>query len=146
MNAANTNDILNRLLIVHFRSLPHYLHYATPSWHQGDETARDTLQVITDDQLRTVDRLGEMILENDGTVEYGVFPMLFTSYHDLDFSYLLNKLVDRQKKDIRAIEACVEMLTFAPMAKAVAEECLGAAKGHLDSLEDLRTIAPLLAN
>jgi len=129
---------LNRLLIVHFRSLPMYLSYAAPFWHQGDDSAREVLQLIAADHQRSVDRIGELIVDQNGTVEYGAFPLDFTAYHDLGFKFLFNKLVALQKRDIAVIEKCVEQLALAPMAKALAEECLGAAKGHQESLEELR--------
>ena len=65
--------------------------------------------------------------------------MLYTAWHDVSFDFVLDKMIDKQRQDITAIEECVEQLTLAPLAKSVAEEALGAAKGHLESLEELKT-------
>ena len=137
MEPVDTNDVLNRLSVIHNRSLPMYLSYASPSWRWGDDTARQTLQHIVADQKEYVDRIGSMIMDNDGVVRSGEFPMTFTGLHDLSFDFLLGKLIEHQKRDIAAIEACVLDLNRNPMAKALAEESLGAAKAHLQSLEEL---------
>lgn len=135
----STNEVLNRLLFLHSRSLPIYLTYAAPYWHGGDEVSKETLEAIAANQRYMADRVGEMIVEHNGVTEFGEFPMVFTGYHDLGFGFLLNQLIARQKREIAAIEWCVEQLRLAPLAKALAEEALGAAKGHLESLEELRS-------
>jgi len=138
MSSSDTINVLNRLVVIHHRSLPVYLSYASPTWRRGDERARETLAVIADDARDMVDRLGEMIMDEGGTVEYGAFPMRFTALHDLSFDYLLDRLIDYQQRTITVIESCVAELLHAPLARALAEEALGAAKGHLESLEELR--------
>lgn len=95
------------------------------------------LRLMAADQLKTVDRLAGLILELGGRVQMGEFPMDFTSLHDLNVDYLLQRVVAGHKRDIAAIEECVDELRLAPLARALAEESLGAAKGHLDSLQEL---------
>ena len=58
MPAADTTDVLNRLLVIHHRSLPMYLSYAMPYRMQGDEQAVEVLSHIVDYQKEMVDRLG----------------------------------------------------------------------------------------
>lgn len=142
MSSKDTIDVLNRLVQIHHRSLPVYLSYASPSWGQGEELARETLKLIAEDAARTVDRLSEMIMEEGGTVDFGAFPMRFTAYHDLSFDYLLDRLIEGQKQAIAAISQCVQQLALVPLARAVAEESLGAARGHLESLEELKQGEP----
>ena len=139
MNAVDTNAVLNRLSVIHNRSIPTYLSYAGPWIARRAGNASDTLSAIAADHRRTVDRLGEMIMESGGDVDPGEFPMLYTAWHDVSFDFVLDKMIDKQRQDITAIEECVEQLTLAPLAKSVAEEALGAAKGHLESLEELKT-------
>jgi hypothetical protein len=138
MNAVSTNDVLNQLSVLHNRSLPMYLSYAAPWMGRGNEAAAQTLAQIVVDQQQTADRFGEMILENDGEVAQGQFPLAFASLHYLSFDFLLPKLIEHQKRDIAAIELCASRLSSSPLAKAVAEEALGAAKRHLDSLLELQ--------
>ena len=134
MNSANTNDILNRLYALHNRSLAQYLSYTRPWSAPGDGAAAQTLELIVADQQQMIARLGELILENGDEVFPGEFPMTFTSLHDLSFEYLLTLLIDAQREDVETITDCVDQLNLAPLAKAVAEEALGLAQGHLDNL------------
>jgi hypothetical protein len=137
MNNSKTIDVLNRLYVLHNRSLPIYLRDAAPWTHAGDEGGAQTLSHIIEDHERTLERLGAMILDRDGALEHGRFAMEFTGWHDLAFGFILARLIERQRRDIRTIEACVRELEHDPAAKAVAEEILGQAKGHLDSLVEL---------
>jgi hypothetical protein len=137
MNNAKTIDVLNRLYVLHNRSLPIYLRDAAPAMRAGNEAGAESLAHIIEDHEQTLDRLGTMILDRGGIVEQGRFPIEFTGWHDLSFDYLLTQLIERQRRDIRATEACVRELDHDPEAKAVAEEVLGQAKGHLDSLVEL---------
>jgi hypothetical protein len=145
MASESTIQILNQLLAIHARSLPVYLSYAQPEWHRGDGAARETLQSIVDDQLAMVDRLGELIIEHNGTVTGSAFPMEFTGYHDLSFDFLCRKLVEYQRRDIQMIERCVRLLSSSLYARAVAEEALGAAKAHLEALLRLKPSAAAVA-
>jgi hypothetical protein len=130
-------DVLNRLVVLHHRSLAAYLRDASPTWHRGDERAREVLEQIAADHERAVDRLGELIMEMDGSVQFGGFPMHFTAYHDLEFAFLRRRLIEQQQRDMAVIEECIARLDALPLAKAVAQEALGEAKAHLELLESL---------
>ena len=136
MNASRTNEILNRLVVLHHRSLPAYLQFAVPWMNSRDSEAGKVLQLVADQHAQYVDKFGEMVLENDGEVASGEFPMQFTGYHDLDIDYLLKLLVEYQQRTVEYIQRCVEDLDEAPSARAVAEEALGAAKGHLEMFQE----------
>lgn len=139
MNPVSLNDTLNRLLILHKRSLPVYLSDAPPWWSSGSERAAEVCDQIASDHLATVDRLGRLILDNGGTPASGEFPLMYTAWHDLSFDFLLSKIHDGQKKLVAAVKDCVERLAGYPEARAVAEETLGQARAHLDMLSELRT-------
>lgn len=129
--------ILNRLLVLHHRSLPAYLGWAQPWRKPGQQRAHETLQQIVQDQARTVDRLGSMILQGRGELEYGEFPIQFTGLNDLSFDYLLGRMITHQREMIAEINDLVSQLACDPLAQALAQECLGQAKAHLESLEEL---------
>ena len=139
MSSKSTIEVLNRLLVLHTRSLPMYLSCAQPSWIRGDEAAQETLQSIVEDQRALAERIGEMLLEI-GPVNEGAFPTVYTAYHDLSFDFLLDRMIESQRRDIAAIERCIAQLTLVPMAKAIAEEALGAAKAHLEALQELKQL------
>jgi predicted outer membrane protein len=133
----STNEILNRLLILHERSLPVYLSYAHPEHIEKSPRIGQVFRQMAEDHLRTVDRLGTLVLENHGTVTHGEFPMSFTSLHDLSADYLLKQMIERQEKVISAIEKLADMLATSPYAQAAAREALGEAKGHLENLQEV---------
>ena len=137
MTALSTNDLLNRVLVVHNRSLATYLHDAMPWVRYGDNRAMDTMRQIVRDQKQVVERLVAMITDNNGAAEHGEYPMPFTAYHDVSFEWLLPMLIQRQQKTIQYLQKCAEQLALAPMARAVVEETVGMAKGHLEMLEEL---------
>ena len=137
MNDALLNNILNRLLTLHTRSLPMYLRYASPYAVRGREHEIELTGQIAADQQAFAERFADLILEI-GEIDDGEFPMVFTGYNDLSFDYLVQRMIAHQESDIRTIEACIAQLTDAPRARALAEEALGAAKGHLDSLRELQ--------
>lgn len=138
MNSPDTNEILNRLMAIHHRSLPMYLSYAPPWKAYGQDEAGRVLQRIVDNQKRMVDRLGQAILDNGGLISYGEFPMRFTAYHDVSFEFLLKLLLERQQKEVGVIERYVDQLGMSPVHHALAQEALGESKAHLDMLLDLK--------
>jgi hypothetical protein len=138
MSLPSTTEVLNRILVLHARSLAMYLGYAPPAGIARQPEAKAVLEQMVEDHQRTVDRLATMILDNGGTIDHGEFPMSFTSLHDLSFDYLLNLLMERQEKTIAACQRLADMLDLAPFAQATAREIVGEAKGHLENLEELR--------
>ncbi|MGV3607560.1 MAG: hypothetical protein ACO1RA_14225 [Planctomycetaceae bacterium] len=138
MNSVSTNDVLNRILVLHSRSLAVYLTYAPPWQMVGLTEAMTVIKQVADDHQRTVDRLAAIILENGGTVDHGEFPMSFTSLHDLSAAYLVNLAIERQQKVISAVEKLADMLALSPFAQATAREVVGEAKGHLQNLQELQ--------
>jgi len=133
----HTVNVLNHLLAIHNRSLPVYLRSARPWAGRNGEAGLRVLENIADAHLKMVDRIGAMIIDLDGVVNYGEFPQRFADWHDLSLDYLLGKVRELQKLDIERIEKCVHWLEGAPRAKALAQEALGEAKAHLEELEDL---------
>ena len=67
----------------------------------------------------------------------GAFPYQFTSVHDLAIDYLLERLIECQRRDVTRIGRCVDDLAGLPQHAALAEEILGNARGHLETLEQL---------
>ncbi len=133
---ASTVDVLNRLLALHSRSLPTYLASAQPWIADNEQNVMTMLRHIAESQESMVERLGTMVVEEGGVPTIGEFPMMFTDMHDLSMDYLLPRLVEWIESDVVTIRECVGQLNGAPSAKAIAEEALGAAQAHLDSLRE----------
>ena len=137
MTQPGPHEVLNRLLTILYRSLPMYLTYALPWTHRGDEQAVKVLEHIVEDQRQLSTRLAQYIMDHYGATELGDYPLDFPDLHDLAFDYLIGKLLACQKADVAAIEDCVAQLQKDRQAAALAEEALGSARGHLETLEEL---------
>jgi len=137
MSTPSPSQTLNRLLTIHYRSLAMYLIWATPYRRSEDEQAWKTIQQIVSDQEAYSGRIVELLTERGWNVNYGDFPITFTSSHDLSLKYLVRRLVDSQKSAIKAIRECYQALSQDALGQALADECLGAATGHLEILEEL---------
>ena len=137
LNAPQTCASLNRLSVAHSRSLPVYLQYAPPWLEKGNEEVTTVLEQIVSDQEATVDRIGTMIQSAGEDVDPGKFPIAFTGLHDLSIEYLVSLMLEGQREIISISEQAISELAADAMAQAVAQESLGAAKAHLDSLLEI---------
>lgn len=130
-------DVLNRLLGIVFRSLPMYLAGTTPWTNRDDGRAEVVLNQIVADARHYSQKLADAILDRNAVLEHGSFPIEFADVHDLSLDHLILELIEAQRHDIEAIEQCVKLLGHDRAAKALAEEVLGNARGHLQALEEL---------
>lgn len=135
--AQAVENTLNRLIAIHARSLPVYVADAAPWGTSQDMHAQDVIDMIAADQLLTVDRLADEVMSQGGAVKQGAFPMEFTGLHDLSIGYLIGEMTRLQANDVVEIDRLVGMLDEDAAARPLAEEALGAAKGHLESLSEL---------
>jgi hypothetical protein len=134
---ADTIYWLNRLLAIHCKSFPQYLRWSRPYVPAGRGDELEAIVAVAQDQDVLADRISRMIVDGDARPRSGEFPMEFTDLHDLDIDYLLKLAIKYQEQDLAAIQQLVERLQTAPAARALAEEALGMAKGHLDTLREL---------
>jgi hypothetical protein len=137
MQTSDVRQALTRLMTTQIRSLPVYLTYTSPWTPRGDEKALATSRLIAADQSEMANRIAEAQLERFGTVDTGNYPIDFYDTHDLSVDYLVQKMIRNQHRDIAVIEECVEALRTDVEAQSLAREALGAARGHLESLEEL---------
>ena len=137
MPRPDVGETLTRLLAVQFRSLPMYLADACP-WlrEKADLRITTALGNIAADQKHLCERIADYIYDHHGRVNTGEFPLSFTALHDLSMNYLLSQAVIMQRRLIQTIEQSVSELQDSPAARALAEESLGAARGHLEILEN----------
>jgi hypothetical protein len=130
-------DVLSRLFQILNRSLPTYLICAEPWTRPGDEPAAKALADIVADQKLYAGRIAEAILRDRGRVDNGDFPMEFTELNMLSFDFLVGEMIRRQKLDVAAIVRCIADLSGNLQYQVLAEEVLGNARGHLETLEEL---------
>ncbi len=133
---------LNRLLALVGHSFPQYLQYSRPYVPPGRNEIIETLDAIAEDQVVLGDRITQMQIDADASIRTGDFPMEFTDMHDLGIDFLVGAAVAYQQQDVETVSEIVENLQAFPAAKALAEEALGMAKGHLESLRELVQVEP----
>ncbi|MFC1759705.1 hypothetical protein ACFL2H_13210 [Planctomycetota bacterium] len=133
----STIDLLNELLALHSFSLPMYLVNAKPWASRRDVNAVEALALVATDHQRMTDLIGSLILELDGEIQPGEFPMMYTDMHDLSSEYILHETLRFQRLEIERIEEIATQLAEQPKPHAIAKEALGAAKGHLLNLCEL---------
>ena len=138
MSVEKTNEILNRLLVIHARSVPNFLTYAHPWWQTEHAKATEVLADIVADQNDIATRAGRLIVATAGAVVSGQFPDRFSTLHDLSFDFMLAEAVHYQDRTIAAIEQFVRQLPQFSTAQELAQEALGKAKAHRDALRDLQ--------
>lgn len=134
-------NLLNRLLGLLCKSFPQYLRWSRPFVPAGRGEVMETIATIAADQDKLAERVSHIISDAGYLPRDGEFPMEFTDMHDLGIDFLINAAVAYQEQDVETISQLVERLQTAPAGKAVAEEALGMAKGHLDTLRELNGAA-----
>jgi hypothetical protein len=147
MAQARWNEVLDRLLILHHRSMAAYLKDARPWTRPGEyEDADEVISAIVTEQSRTVDEIGRLLDSRNFPIYYGEFPLSYTALNDLAYWYLLKRLTEAQRKTIAGIAAGVEQLNGDPQGQLLAERALGAAKAHLEMLENAqKSVHPSVA-
>jgi hypothetical protein len=133
--------VLNRLLRILSRSLPMYLRQAKPWTSQQEQPIQAALGRLAADQQALADRVARAVLACGGQPEPGPFPTAFASVNDVDLAFVLQRVIDLGHRDLAALERCVADLGPWPELRALAEEVLGNAQGHLDILQDLASPA-----
>jgi hypothetical protein len=139
MPSTDTIDDLNRVLAILERSFPQYMQYARPYIPPGRQDVMETLSEVVSCQKSLADRVSRMIVDSGALPDTGEFPIEFTDTHDLSIDYLIEEAIGYQKQDIAELADCADSLNLSPAAQNLAAEALGMAKGHLESLEELRT-------
>ena len=138
-NQADQVAVLNRLLHILCRSLPSYLADAKP-WTDGQqEPIEQALSNLAADQQHYARRVAQAIVEYGSRPDPGRFPIYFTAINDVAIDFLLRKVIELQHRDLASIERCAAELAATPELHSLAEEILGNARGHLETLEGLGT-------
>jgi hypothetical protein len=138
MPSDKVDQSLSRLWIIHEFSLVSYLAYAPPWWTEDDGAAAQLLRDVHQDQQRLADRIGKMIVHYGGRLPSGKFPNRFTTLHDLASHFIWSELVTYQERTVEAIEQLLPQLPAGTVAEAIGQECLGAAKAHLDAMREIK--------
>ncbi len=131
-------DALNQLLQLHYRSLPMYLRHAEPWAREGSDERIAAVRDILADHERIASICADWIQRRGGLIELGEFSMEFTDLHDLSLDFLLRELIVYQRQLIEEIKSLLPALSTDPPVHSLAQEALGAARGHLQNLEEIQ--------
>jgi hypothetical protein len=82
-------------------------------------------------------RVARAILASGGQPEPGPFPTAFAGLNDSGLEFLLQEVIENQRRQLPAIEQCAADLSETPPLRALAEEVLGNAQAHLDIMKGL---------
>jgi hypothetical protein len=133
----NSNQALNQVLIKLHRSLPMYLGFADPWVAYGNEEPRRFLNRMLADNQQYVVRLTALLEARRYTIDFGEFPMDFTSLHDVSLEFLLKQIIEHQRRDVQVIETCLGCLKGDSEGRGLVEEVLASSRRHLQSLDGL---------
>lgn len=139
MTAQDDVAALNRLLRILYRSLPIYLEGTRPWTRRGTEKGLEVLAQIAADQRALAGRVMDAIDQQGGRAQAGQFPLEFTAVNDLALEFLVQKALDYERRDVEAIQSCVDELAATPPLRPLAEEVLANARQHVHRLEELTT-------
>ena len=143
MIPAKPMDILGRLFYLQACSLPRYVVHASPYVAPGDEHLFERLHAVAAEQERMAGRLAEAVLARHGRLPRVVFPMRYTSVHDLELRHLIGQIVQEQRAVVKEIEAAVNALADDAGLHQLASEMRSAESAHLTLLEVLAADWPL---
>ena len=136
MSSETVIGTLNRLLAIHCQSIPNYLRQTSP-WSAGSsDQAKEALDHLVNDQRWMIGRVARYIDRLGGSPDAGQ-PQDLTWMNDLSLEFLIQRVIKSLRDDIDVIEDCVQRLSVDAEARALAQEALGIAKGHLETLVDI---------
>lgn len=134
MSNEQTLSILNRLHAIERFSLANYARYAHPWTPENKQHVHEAILDIADEQQRYANSIGSLIVDRNGYVEGGSFPVRYAALNDVSLDCFARRVIEDQKRIIQAVETWVGELTGDTAARELAQEVLGAEKGHLDNL------------
>jgi len=139
---SRTVFVLNKILALQQYSLANYLVDAHPWLHYGDEKLVQIVRAIAEDQQRYFEQLGRWIVDHDGTILPGHYPLRFTAYNDVSLEYLWDRLIEDERHIVEQLEQLVPQLAGTGEPYELALQILGSEKAHL---ENLLEVAPASA-
>jgi hypothetical protein len=141
--SAKRIDILRRLFYLQSCSLTRYVVNASPYVAPGDDHLFERLQAVAAKQERMAGRLAETVLARRGRLPRVVFPMRYTSVHDLELRHLIGQIVQEQRAVVKEIETAVTAFADDAELQRLASEMRSVETAYLTLLEELASDRPL---
>lgn len=143
MSGIDVVDELNRVVAMHRSSLATYLADALPWERSQHEADGEAIKQIASNQSEMASELGDYIQDLKGIMAPGSFPAAFTGYHDLSFDYLAPQIIADLRREIAEMEQISSRLAGDPRAQALVDRATGAAKAHVDLLNERIAVSRL---
>lgn len=138
ITGADTVGLLNRLFRIVHRSLPVYLAQARPWPGPSGQKAQELLARMAADHQALAVRLAAAIRQEGGVVDFGRFPLEFTSMNDVTIDFILRKVHQRLEHKVRAMSHYVDDLADAPSLQPIAEDMHRLTLEHLAAIREMQ--------
>lgn len=138
LTGTDTVSLLNRLFRIVHRSLPVYLAQARPWPGRDGQKAQELLARMAADHQALATRLAAAIRREGGAVDFGRFPLEFTSMNDLTVDFILRKVHQRLEQKVRAMSRYVDDLADAPSLQPIAEDIQRLTLEHLAAMREMQ--------
>ncbi|WP_437205797.1 hypothetical protein [Planctomicrobium sp. SH664] len=134
MTDSTNYDRLNDLLVDIHRSLLRYVAEAW-TWSQvEDQGLEDLVHRLAAGQEDNVRRLAELLMSRRQRIDFGMYPLAFTSLHYVAIEYLLQELVASQTAIVRQLEDSLISFQSDPQALAVLRQVVDSERAALNEL------------
>lgn len=138
MNHTDSNARINALLVRLNRSLVQYVHEADAYANDATQGLLDLVESISARQREDVARLVAFLDERNHPINFGAFPVDFTSLHYVAVSYLLTRLIAAQQELVDTFEKAAAELSDDPAGAAILSEIAQAERSALEKLRDAK--------
>jgi rubrerythrin len=129
----STINVLNELLAAHKRSLLLRVMETSPFVSSADAALADTLRHIIAEEAEHADWLVEAVVEREGSPVSAIPDPRTASVHYVDLRYLLARIVQDERRILRACEAAAERIED-PAARELITRIAERHRRHLDAL------------
>jgi hypothetical protein len=136
-NNSATLSVLNRLFSLHASALPGYVVQASPYVASGDEHLLALVHSIAAQKEKVALRIADAILALNGRLLRTTYPKHYTGLNNLELRFLLARIRDEQRSDLRKVEAAARLLTGDPDVQHLACKVRRDEVALLNLLEDL---------
>lgn len=130
--------LLNDVLQAVHRSLLQYVREASPYASQQDEQLQQAIAQLADQQAERVDLLASELQQREWSIDFGQYPIAFTSLQYLSVKYLLQRLLDNQQRVVALCETAARELADDPEDGSLTQQI---AEGERHTLSELQALS-----
>jgi len=137
-------ELLNRVAVLHHRSLPTYLTYARPWVRAGSEAKAGIIDDMAADHHDLVQRILRVLEADDRPVMLGDFPMDYTDLNDLSLDFILQELTHYERRLLNTLQEIASWMDRDESSYLLVNMAIGMAMGHLENLAEANGDSPAM--